>query len=87
MYQIKIWGEASQTTVSTLEITDKDLDKDLMLFLRNANIPLASSCFGEGVCNKCVVNGHILACQTIMRSLFDENDPNSQIVEIAISYL
>lgn len=87
MYQIKIWGEASQSTVAILDISQFDQEKNLMLFLRNANIPLASSCFGEGICNKCLVNGHILACQTILKDLFNLSEPSPQIVEISISYL
>ena len=87
MYRLKIWGEASQSTVATLNVSQEDQKKVLMLYLRNANIPLASSCFGEGVCHKCLVNGHLMACQTLVEDLFNKEDQSPQTVEVSISYL
>lgn len=40
-----------------------DLTVNLMDFLRAQGLPVASSCDGEGVCRKCVVNEVLLSCQ------------------------
>lgn len=40
-----------------------DLEENLMDFLRRHGIPVASSCGGDGVCRRCVVNGELLSCQ------------------------
>lgn len=59
----------------------QDPQQKLMAFLREHGIPVASSCDGEGVCRKCVVNGECLSCQTTLAQ-FLVNHPQG-LVEIA----
>jgi Na+-transporting NADH:ubiquinone oxidoreductase subunit NqrF len=46
----------------------------LMNFLINHNFRIASSCSGEGVCKKCVVNKQIVSCQIKVEDFLKEND-------------
>lgn len=55
---ITVFGKASNKQVAKLIVTDSELDLTLMDFLRARGIPVASSCYGEGVCRKCVVFIH-----------------------------
>ncbi len=52
----------------------------LMDFLRAHGIPVASSCAGDGVCRKCVVNGEVLSCQLTVEQFL--KDYPSGVVEI-----
>lgn len=52
---ITVFGKASNQEVARLVVTSSELDLTLMDFLRAHGIPVASSCYGEGVCRKCVV--------------------------------
>ena len=79
MHQIKIWGRASQKEVKDLTIPDTQ--QDLMSFLRSQNIPVASSCDGEGVFKKCVINDEILSCQITCQQVI------AQLKVIEIDYL
>jgi Na+-transporting NADH:ubiquinone oxidoreductase subunit NqrF len=45
-----------------LKVSDQDLDKNLMVFLQENGFPIASSCRGEGVCQKCILSNEILSC-------------------------
>ena len=58
---IHIHGLASGRAIGTFSV-DNPSD-NLMDFLRGHGIPIASSCGGDGVCRKCVVNGEELSCQ------------------------
>ena len=58
---IHVHGLASQKAVASFEVTD--LTTNLMEFLRHRGIPIASSCGGDGVCRKCVVNDDLMSCQ------------------------
>lgn len=60
--EIIIFGRSSKKIIARLEVRE-DETLDLMTFLRNNNIPIASSCYGEGVCNKCIINETLLTCQ------------------------
>lgn len=58
---IQVQGGASGKTVGQWNVTDPT--DNLMGFLRAHGVPIASSCGGDGVCRKCVVNGDLLSCQ------------------------
>jgi Na+-transporting NADH:ubiquinone oxidoreductase subunit NqrF len=60
--QIIVLGLASQTT-RTLLVKAEDLTKDLLSFLTSHQIPVASSCSGQGICKKCVIQNNILSCK------------------------
>ena len=81
MLKVEITGRASQTKKSYLwQSGDKD---NLLEYLRDLNLPVASSCYGEGVCKKCklIINGEEkLSCQISMQDFSDS-------VTIEISYL
>ncbi|MBY0518296.1 MAG: 2Fe-2S iron-sulfur cluster binding domain-containing protein [Bacteriovoracaceae bacterium] len=58
---IRVRGLASGKIVGEYEVTDPG--EFLMFFLMQQGLPIASSCAGDGVCKKCVVNGDRLSCQ------------------------
>ena len=66
---ILIKGVASQSTIKELKVTDSNLGIDLLPLLQSENIPIASSCMGDGVCQKCMVNTDKLACELSPRGL------------------
>lgn len=85
LHKVSIQGLASSTLVKTLEIRSEDLELTLMEYLRRENIPIASSCYGEGICKKCVIKlGEIeeLSCLISVKKLLEK-----QISTISISYL
>jgi len=61
MSSLTIKGSASGKTVAVINC-DGHEDENLMEFLRSQGIPLASSCLGMGVCEKCVINNNLLSC-------------------------
>lgn len=82
MSEIIIKGTASQKILLQTTL-DQNLEAtNLMNFLRENNIPIASSCNGEGVCKKCIVNTNILSCQTTIKQL-RKDESTSTIIEIA----
>jgi ferredoxin len=78
MPTITVIGDASQQTLLSCEIP-KD-SPTLLDFLRSKNIPIASSCDGEGICKKCKFNTNTLACQVTL-------EESSADLEIHLSYL
>lgn len=58
---LKINGRASQSLVA--EIPVEDPGEVLMFFLMKHNLPIASSCAGDGVCKKCRLSDGRLSCQ------------------------
>lgn len=85
MPKLLVRGLASNKDIRLFEwIKVSDAPKvSLMDFLRSHKIPVASSCFGEGVCRRCKVSETILSCQVKVFELFDQ----SESVEITIDYL
>lgn len=63
---IEVIGLASGKLVKTIEVQHEHEQMSLMDFLRAHKIPVASSCFGEGVCRRCKVNQGLLSCQIKM---------------------
>jgi hypothetical protein len=60
---IKLMGQASGKNTKFEKIQDDERNLSLMDYLRKQNIPIASACYGEGVCKKCIVNDELLSCQ------------------------
>lgn len=91
MLKLVVTGGASNKVIfeENVEISSQGTSTNLMDFLRKKNINIASSCFGEGICKKCiaVINGQeYLTCQMDIESL--ENNPDIKSpVTIVVSYL
>ena len=58
---IRVVGLASGKVLGEFLIHDPH--EKLLFFLLRHNLPIASSCAGEGVCRKCLVSDDILSCQ------------------------
>ena len=83
---VVIYGEASESEILNLSISLKESTLTLLEFLKQFNIPIASSCLGEGLCKKCVIkiNGRQeLACNITMNQIANEHNN----VTISIAYL
>jgi Na+-transporting NADH:ubiquinone oxidoreductase subunit NqrF len=52
----------SSGTKKKLLIEKSDEGDTLMNFLHKNSIPIASSCRGEAVCQRCSINNNILSC-------------------------
>lgn len=62
-----------------IHLTKEDMDKNLLFYLRDEiNLPIASSCNGEGICKKCIFNKNKLLCRFKVKEIKEE---------ISISYL
>lgn len=86
MKSLIIYGEATSKEIKRIDVSYRDFETVLMDFLLKNNIPVASSCGGEGICQKCVVTFNyqkILSCQKIMRDLFSDSDEQT----LSFSYL
>lgn len=68
---IIVFGEASKKVFKELPYSENDLGRDLMAYLRGHGVPIASSCLGEGFCQRCLVNTDILSCQTSVRDFIE----------------
>jgi Na+-transporting NADH:ubiquinone oxidoreductase subunit NqrF len=66
--QITVLGLASQKSTS-YPITEADLELNLLQFLQKQEVPVASSCSGEGVCEKCMLSDGRLSCRLTMKDL------------------
>lgn len=87
MIKIQIFGKASNQVIKTLQFSEVS-EISLMDFLREKEIPVASSCYGEGVCRKCVVNKNLLSCQISLKKFLDNAmNKNSDKLQIEIDYL
>lgn len=70
--QLKIRGNTSGKT-SIIDISEKDFQKNLLFFLQEKDFPIASSCRGEQVCKKCIINSEeILSCEFSVKEYLDE---------------
>jgi Na+-transporting NADH:ubiquinone oxidoreductase subunit NqrF len=83
MYQVNIWGKASNKLICSKKVSNDEVNENALVWLRNQNIPIASSCNGDGVCKKCVINNNVLSCKTTLNDLVTSAD---QIL-IEVSYL
>ncbi len=86
MKTLVIYGKASQKEIKKIIITPTDFKLNLMNLLLANSIPVASSCNGDGICLKCIVevNGEkLLSCQCDVADLFKEHD----CITVLFSYL
>jgi Na+-transporting NADH:ubiquinone oxidoreductase subunit NqrF len=83
MYTLTIRGDASCKIIKIINIEVINTKISLMDFLISENLPIASSCKGEGVCQKCTVNDRLVSCQISLQA-FLQLDP-APIV--SVSYL
>lgn len=88
-YLLKIQGQASQKLVKQFNLDSLEMTESqgLMGWLRKQSIPVASSCYGDGVCKRCKIiledQSELLSCMTTLKELFrDKNE-----ITIYISYL
>lgn len=86
MYELIIYGGASQKKVLSIKLNQEELNENLMTFLLNHKINIASSCNGEGVCQKCIIwqdEKSYLSCQIHLSEIFK----NSLSQSFIVSYL
>lgn len=79
--ELRVIGESSER-VTSLDVSNDDLTKTLMDYLREKNIPIASSCRGEGVCKKCLISKKVLSCSLTVKEYLDQHG-----CDISVSYL
>jgi ferredoxin len=84
MPRIIVFGNAKKTTIIDQVIPNIDLTITVLNWLRSQDIPIASSCNGEGVCKKCVINTNLISCQVTLKDLLNEN---TKEIKIDVSYL
>jgi Na+-transporting NADH:ubiquinone oxidoreductase subunit NqrF len=65
------------------KISHEELDENLLWWLRTKGITIASSCGGEGVCKKCVIQNGWMTCMMTIRTFL--KDAPSGVIEV--SYL
>ncbi|PIK15828.1 2Fe-2S iron-sulfur cluster-binding protein [Halobacteriovorax sp. JY17] len=82
MLEVIIFGQASHTQIKKITLKESDLEKTILEFLQENKIPVASSCMGEGICKKCVINENILSCFKLVKDIYNWEKPT-----IYISYL
>jgi hypothetical protein len=80
--RITIVGTASGRK-QFLELSPLEMSDNLMDWLRKKNITIASSCDGEGVCKKCVIQNDWLTCQLTLEE-FLQRQPDGLVF---VSYL
>lgn len=77
MKKIIIAGEASGKIITQFKIYQNESQLTLMNILIQKNIPVASSCNGEGVCKKCIAflgSDSILTCQVKAAEILSSQD-------------
>lgn len=78
--EIKVYGNASGKIIKELRPNslEMNLQISLMTYLQSQDIPIASSCSGDGVCKKCVVNTSsqekLLSCQISLKDYLNEEN-------------
>lgn len=77
MRMIEIVGLASKTH-KNLDVAPGELDMNLLKWLRERGVTIASSCDGEGVCKKCVIQNDWLTCKLTLKE-FLERQPDGKI--------
>jgi Na+-transporting NADH:ubiquinone oxidoreductase subunit NqrF len=78
-----VFGKASNNIIANIKVDEiNDVNKTLMFVLLLNKITIASSCNGEGKCQKCLVNNNVLSCQISLNN-FINNFGN----KIEINYL
>jgi Na+-transporting NADH:ubiquinone oxidoreductase subunit NqrF len=75
--QIEIVGLASGRS-DFVAYEEHELKEILLTFLRSKGITIASSCDGEGVCRKCVIQNDWMTCMMTLEDLI-QRQPNKKI--------
>ncbi len=78
MPMIEVYGRASKTS-KFLSYQDEELDINLLDWLRSREITIASSCDGERVCRKCIIQNGWATCEFTLKT-FLEREPDGKIV-------
>lgn len=68
---LSVFGVASSKTTS-LSFTSDQGSMNLLSFLQLHEIPIASSCKGRAVCQKCKINGDKLACEFTLNEFIEK---------------
>lgn len=79
---IEVRGLASGTSVY-FNLSSEEMDENLLWWLRSKGLTIASSCGGEGVCKKCVIQNDWMTCMMTVRSFL--NSAPDGVIEV--SYL
>lgn len=80
--QVTVVGLASGKSWP-LSFEMKEVDTDLLTLLRSKNITIASSCDGEGICKKCVIQNEWLTCKMTLKEFLQRQRDG----KIYLSYL
>jgi Na+-transporting NADH:ubiquinone oxidoreductase subunit NqrF len=83
MQSLRVRGQASGKILLHIDIQESQLDLTMLNFLSSKGITIASSCQGEGVCRKCVINAQLLTCQITLRKYLTDY-PNQ---DVCVAYL
>jgi Na+-transporting NADH:ubiquinone oxidoreductase subunit NqrF len=62
LQKISVIGKASGNT-TILDVKPLHMKMTVLDYLTNYEIPVASSCRGNGICHKCKINKNLLACE------------------------
>lgn len=79
---IEIVGKASGTS-KLLPYSSDELNENLLKWLRKKGITIASSCDGEGVCKKCVIQNDWTSCELTLKTFLERQQDG----KIFVSYL
>lgn len=77
MQVITIVGKASGTE-KELSFKQEDLSRNLLFWLRDQGVTIASSCDGEGVCKRCYIQHKWLTCEMTLKE-FLVREPSGRI--------
>lgn len=94
--QLEIWGEASNQKIGQL-IWSQSSKLDLLTLFQKHKLPIASSCGGEGQCQKCtvilnigIIKTQVISCLTSfteVNELLEKHGINNNLCRVLISYL
>lgn len=68
MREIIVKGRASKKSWC-FPVNKKEYALTLLEFLESKNMPIASSCSGQGVCRRCIFNNDRLACEEKLKDI------------------
>ncbi len=78
---LSIFGVASSKTTNLSYTAEQDT-MNLLIFLQENDIPIASSCKGRAACHRCKLNGDHLACEFTLSEFVEKFDN-----KLSIDYL
>jgi Na+-transporting NADH:ubiquinone oxidoreductase subunit NqrF len=82
MCEITVFGKASKRIILSIDVKPENQELTLLNYLEQRGIPVASSCYGEGVCQKCTFNNSLLSCKLTLKEL-----NNRKISRVTFDYL